>query len=162
MAFVASDRWRSTLLVAVGIGALLIGLSGCSAFGALTPLQARDSVEAAPGVKSATVTAGRVQRSLGTTYYVDVRVDLEQGVKPEVLPRLVDYVAATGWATDIKHKPAQLQLNFGGAADFDMVELLRAMDVESIPGSNKSSASVPAIDANKKWGQWPTRAPAWK
>ncbi|WP_220034222.1 hypothetical protein [Curtobacterium sp. MCSS17_008] len=158
----ASDRRRSPMLVAVTVGTLLISLSGCSASGALTPLQARDSVEAAPGVKSATVTTGRVQETLGSTYYVDVRVDLEQGIDPMDLPHLVDYIAATGWATDIKHKPAQLQLNFGGAADFDMVKVLRAMNVEAIPGFDRSSASVTAAHANKKWGQWPTRAPAWK
>ncbi|GAA3334444.1 hypothetical protein HP467_01470 [Curtobacterium albidum] len=142
-------------------GAMLLSMNGCASSSALSPLDARDAVENEPGVESATVTTGMDRETLAKSYFIDVRVKLRDGLSSADQQRLVDYSAATGWATDTLHEPYGLRLQITSSPSVDVRKILEEMGVASSPAPNdKSFVLISAEDMNKKWGKWPTRAPS--
>ena len=159
----ARSRSTSATIVAaiVVAGGLPISLSGCSSSSGLSPLAARDAVEKAPGVESATVTTAKDRETLGTSYFIDVRVELRDGLSSAEQQRLVDRAAATGWATDIHHEPYGLRLRVTSSPSIDVWQVLQGMGVASAPAPNdKSSVLISAKDMDEKWGDWPAQAPS--
>lgn len=154
-----SRRSVQRIFLGVGIAALAVMLTGCASSQGLTPLEARDRVEAAPGVASATVTTGEEERTLKTTYFVRVRVQMEREQTSEDLSRLVEYVSRVGWATRIGHTPTGMQLNFSGPGDVDAHAILEGLGVKSSPGFSNASVLVSAKTLNDKWGRWPSEVP---
>lgn len=145
----------------VVVGGLLLTLSGCSSSSGLTPLEARDAVENAPGVESATVTTGTDRDTLGKSYFVNVRVTIRDGLMAAEQQCVVDYSAATGWATDIRHKPYGLRLQVTSSPSVDVWQILKDMEVASAPAPNdRSFVLISAKEMNEKWGNWPTRVPS--
>lgn len=142
--------------------AVLVTLSACASSGALRPIQARDLVEKAPGVTNATVTTGTDQDTLGKSYYVNVRLKLENGLSDAEQRQLIGYSAATGWATDIGHEPYGLRLRVTSSPAVDTWRILKDLGVPSTPAPhNKSFVLISAKDMNAKWGRWPSAAPTW-
>lgn len=153
---------RVTIVAAIVVaGGLLISLSGCSSSSGLSPLAARDAVEKAPGVESATVATAVDRETLGTSYSIDVRVELHDGLSSAEQQRLVDRAAATGWATDIHHEPYGLRPRVTSSPSVDVWKVLQGLGVASAPAPNdKSSVLISAKDMDEKWGDWPARAPS--
>lgn len=139
--------------------AVVLVVSGCTAERGLTPLEARDRVEAAPGVASATVTTGEEARTFQTTSFVRVRVQLEDAQASADVSRLIEYVARVGWATRIGRTPTGLQLNVSGPEDVDVHAVLDGLGVPSSPGLSGASVLVSAKTMNSKWGAWPCDVP---
>lgn len=152
---------RATTVAAIVVaGSLPISLSGCSSSSGLSPLAARDAVEKAPGVESATVTTATDWETLGTSYFIDVRVELRDGLSSAEQQRLVDRAAAIGWATDIHHEPYGLRLRVTSSPSIDVWKVLQGMGVASAPAPNdKSFVLISAKDMDEQWGDWPAQAP---
>jgi hypothetical protein len=156
---VGSRRRRRVVGLAI-VGAMVVAvLTGCASERGLSPVEARDRVEAAPGVASATVTTGEEARTLETTFFVRVRVQLEDAQPSADVSRLVEYVSRVGWATRIGHTPTGMQLNVSGPVDVDVHAVLEELGVASSPGLSGGSVLVPARSLDARWGQWPCDVP---
>jgi len=149
---------RATGLALMAV-ALVLVLGGCASGGGLSPLDARDRVEAAPGVVSATVTTGEEQRTLQTTTFIRVRLQLEDVPDTADLSRLIEYVSRVGWATRIGHAPTGMQLDVSSPSGVDVHAVLEDLGVASSPGFSDASVLVSAKAMNSKWGRWPCDVP---
>lgn len=126
----------------------------------LTPLEARDRVQSAPHVEKATVTTGADRETLKTTYFVDVRVTLDESESATDLTELVDYMTRVGWATDIGHQPTGVRLTVSGPGNPDVIAALDTVGLKGYPGPrDRSSALISSPDLEEKWGKWPGGIP---
>jgi hypothetical protein len=149
---------RTVRATGLALVAVLV-LGGCSSGGGLSPLDARDRVEAAPGVVSATVTTGEEQRTLQTTTFIRVRVQLEDVPDKADLSRLIEYVSRVGWATRIGQAPTGMQLDVSASSGVDVHTILADLGVASSPGFSDASVLVSAKAMSSKWGRWPCDVP---
>lgn len=160
MANVSSSRWVKRVVLFTTVATLTSVLTGCSSTHGLEPLAARDRVEAADGVRNATVTTGTDQQTLKTTHFVDVRLQLDGTSSPAQLSRLIDYAIQVGWATDIGHSPTDVQVSVSSPAAVDTLAIVKKLGLEATPAStDHSSVLIGAQTLEAKWGRWPGPIP---
>ena len=105
------------------------------------------------------MTTGEAQRTLQTTTFIRVRVQLEDVPDTADLSRLIEYVSRVGWATRIGQAPTGMQLYVAAPSGVDVHAVLADLGLASSPRFGDASVLVSAKAMNSKWGRWPCDVP---